>query len=575
MPTKGTEIDIRHLVHIVLRQKKIVAGTVLAAVVLSIVYSFLQTTVYTSSAQVILNTPEAAGVGTASAAYRDPARRLATQIQLFKSTEVAKTAAKKLDGKVSPGSLVGSLSITNSGAADILTVSATDSNPSLASAKANAATKAFVDYSNQQSNTAISKLLESIAKQRDTAKAEFDQLDSQLRQSVNSSSAPSKELSDIQPRRDAAFADYTDLRRKYDALEAQSTLQSQSASIVEPALTPTSPSSPKPVRNTILAAFIGLLLGVGLAFVKDRYDDKIRSPLDLEALTDTPLLGIIPKCDIEAATPASGPKLLTGDPTGFEAFRRLRTNFQYVTLGKGVHSIGMVSARPNDGKTTITANLAACLAQSGLKVILIGADMHKPALHRMLRTSNEVGLSSVLTGTHTLAETLQPITFEGTPTKVWFLSAGPKPPNHSELLGQANMAQLLAELKQQCDFVILDLPPILAVSDALVIGRQVDSLIVVARADESKAADVSHALKAIDNVGSAVLGCVFNAVPRNSGPLGSYYYEYRYDYEYYENYSEVDLNRKLHSNAKEPQLVMPADERVSVSNQRGVSKSSD
>jgi capsular exopolysaccharide synthesis family protein len=205
-----------------------------------------------------------------------------------------------------------------------------------------------------------------------------------------------------------------------------------------------------------------------------------------------------------------------------EAFRTLRTNIQFSSLDNEIRSIVVTSTQPAEGKSTIISNLAVTMAQSGKKVLLIDCDLRKPSVHKKLGISNQEGLTSLLSKEKTMEEVVKTSNINN----FYILTSGPIPPNPAELLGSKRMKSFIAELKGYFDIILLDAPPILAVTDAQILSTLCDGVLLVAAYGQAEKEAVVRAKEAIDKVGGKILGLVINKVPSNSK---SYYY---YNYEY-------------------------------------------
>lgn len=296
--------------------------------------------------------------------------------------------------------------------------------------------------------------------------------------------------------------------------------QAVKATILAPAQVPTDPSSPNFLRNIAAGLILGLLLGVAVAILRRLLDTKIRNEADLEQVTDVPVLGVVP-FDSEAE---NHPVVIRDDPLSVrsEALRRLRTNLQFVEAAEHSRSVVVTSSIPGEGKTTAALNLALSLADAGLNVALVDADLRRPSLARYAGIEGSVGLTTVLIGEADLGDVLQP--YGDSSLRV--LPAGQVPPNPSELLGSGAMAELLERLSAQFDMVVLDSPPLLPVTDGAILGRLAGTTLVVVGADRLHRTQLRGALESLSTAGVHVSGVVLNKVaPHNFGP-----YEYGYTY---------------------------------------------
>ncbi len=209
-----------------------------------------------------------------------------------------------------------------------------------------------------------------------------------------------------------------------------------------------------------------------------------------------------------------------------EAFRSLRTNLQYAALGSPLRILTVTAAGPDEGKSFITANLAVAMAQGGTRVLAVGADLRRPALHRAFGLDYRVGLTSVLMGRMSLEEAVR----HTEPWGVDVLPSGPLPPNPAELLGSRQMAALLEEMKQRWELVLLDTPPVVALSDAALLAARSDGVLLVVTAYQTPRDVVVAARRQLEQVGARILGVVLNRVrPSESGRYHYYYYYYSRD----------------------------------------------
>lgn len=294
------------------------------------------------------------------------------------------------------------------------------------------------------------------------------------------------------------------------------------ATILAPAQVPTAPTSPNVLRNLAVGLALGLILGLGVAMLRNLLDSKVRSEQDVRALTDTPVLGVIAFDD----GVLSHPVILREDPRGApaEAIRRLRTNLQFIGVASESRSIVVSSSVPGEGKTTAAINLAVSLADAGAKVLLVDADLRRPSVAQYLGLEGQVGLTTVLIGKASFADVVQP--YAGTTLDI--LPAGQIPPNPSEMLGSPAMKALLDTATGTYDLVLIDSPPVLPVTDAAVLGRQVNGALFVAGMDRIHRPQMRSALASLETAGCQVLGLVINKIARREA--GAYVYEKGYYY---------------------------------------------
>lgn len=286
------------------------------------------------------------------------------------------------------------------------------------------------------------------------------------------------------------------------------------ATVIDPAVAPTSPTAPRPAANLALGLILGVLLGVGQAVLRSVLDTRLRTVSDVESLTDSPFLGAIGHVDdVSARTSESDGQ----QSAGAEAYRRLRTNVGFVGLGgERRPSMVMTSAMPGEGKTQTVINLGRVLAQAGESVLLVDADLRRPQMASRMSLDGEFGLTDVLTG----RGALQDMVIDVVPGSLAVLPAGTVPPNPSELLGSEAMSHLLATVERQYDHVLFDSPPLLPVTDAVVLAGQTAGVIMVVRSGRMKRPEFESAVGLLGTASVSLLGVVLNDVPSQDG--GSY-----------------------------------------------------
>lgn len=299
------------------------------------------------------------------------------------------------------------------------------------------------------------------------------------------------------------------------------------ASIVDNAQVPETPVSPQPVRNLGLAFVLGLLLGVGVAVLRELLDTSVSSAEDVAEVTPTPILGHI---GADTSAVKRDPAEVLSDVTPWaEAFRVLRTNMQYVEVDQDQRVFVVSSSLPGEGKSTTAVNLAITLALAKQRVALVECDLRRPLIAKRLGLDDGVGTTSVLIGKVALRDALQPYGDTGLDV----LACGPIPPNPSELLQSHAMEKLLGELREQYDIVILDAPPLLPVTDAALLAAQADGALLVVRHGKTTRDQLRHAVERVEAVDAKVIGVVINLAPaRRTGRSYGYGYGYSYGYSY-------------------------------------------
>ncbi|MUL47839.1 polysaccharide biosynthesis tyrosine autokinase [Mycobacterium sp. CBMA293] len=290
--------------------------------------------------------------------------------------------------------------------------------------------------------------------------------------------------------------------------------------IEQPAVVASSPAVPNVVQNIAFGLVAGILFGVALAVGRDALDKTVKKRADLESITNVGIVGDIPLDKDRRAAPAIS---FGGESSHIaESFRKLRTNLSFLAVDNPPRVIVVTSSVPNEGKSTTAINIALALAEIDNHVLLVDGDMRRSIVHRHLKLEGAVGLSTVLSGAVSLPEALQETQFPG----LTILAAGTTPPNPSELLASQATKKLLAELRGQFDYVIVDSPPLLAVTDAALLAASTDGALLLARYGHTKQDQLMYATEALQNVGAALLGTVLTMTPSrdDSYYAGAYHY---------------------------------------------------
>ena len=340
---------------------------------------------------------------------------------------------------------------------------------------------------------------------------------------------------------------YEGLMEKLKEAGVTAGLRSNNIRSVDKARVPTYPSEPNVPRNLAFALALGLSTGIGLAFLLEGIDNTVRTPEQAQAISGLPSLGMIPlgsKSGLEAAakrlTVASSREaveLVTQSRPQSqmaESYRALRTSLLLTSLGGPPKVILITSALPQEGKTTTSINTAIVLAQKGTRVLLIDADLRRPSIHKTLGMGPKTGLSNVLTGNATLQQAV--VRSNILPT-LFVLTAGTPPPNPAELLASSNMKDILAELREQYDHIVVDTPPTLSVTDAVVMSTRADSVVLVIRSGQTTKQALRRSRDLLMQVNARVSGVLLNAVDLSSP---DYYYYYEYQGKYGQRYYQED-----------------------------------
>lgn len=585
-------LELRHYLDILKRQRWLIVEAVVLVAFVAGVFSALQTPVYQATADVLLrpNDPREQIADQATRAPVDLDRYASGQVDVIKSRAVLQAAAKTLGSGTTVAQLQEAVGAGNGASSDKVTVSAKDSDKVWARDAANAVTKAYVENRRQFAVANLDRAAEQIQVKLEDLLAGIAEIENAIAgkpasaRATATPTAPTNEAiapeaptaGPVQPfdagalptdeeglkaARYAAQLQYQSLFSRQQDLVVEASLKQGEAEILDLAQTPGSPISPKPMRNGLLGAVLGLMLGVGAGFLREQLDDRVRSREDAERASGLPVLAELPLDEELAKDDAPQLAMLLRPTSAFaEATRGLRTSVQFLGVDKGVTRLVVTSPVPDDGKSLIAANLAIAFARAGSKTLLVSADLRRPTTGRLFGFNDEkMGLTDLLAVEQTPGNNLirSEHAFSTTRNAPWqttngdapygvgertsildeyvritrveglsLLLAGTIPPNPAELLGSKRMAGLIEELSKAYDMVIFDCPPVLAVSDALVLADKVDGLLLVAAAGETHKGALTRAVEMVATTGNASLGVVLNKVEKSSS---SYYYGTGYE----------------------------------------------
>ena len=283
---------------------------------------------------------------------------------------------------------------------------------------------------------------------------------------------------------------------------------------------PEKPIAPRTSRNLLIGFVMGAVVGLGIAALREALDNTIKNRQTLEQITNVGIVGSIP---IDKERRKQAAIAFEADNSIIaEAFRKLRTNLQFLAVDNPPRVIVVTSSMPHEGKSTTAINIALALAEAEHNVVLVDGDMRRPMLHKYLDLLGPVGFSTVLSGSAGLSDSLQKTRFPG----LTVLTSGTIPPNPSELLGSQSARNLLGQLRAEFDYVIIDSTPLLAVTDAAILAAGADGVLLMARYGHTKREQLSHAVNSLADVGAPLLGTVFTMMPTRGSATYAYGYSY-------------------------------------------------
>ncbi len=486
--------DLRAYGRTIWRHRKLVAITTIVTVAAALALSLVETAKYQATAELIIQPTGAQSLLGGTETSDQEARDVATQTALLQSNAIQDAATKAL-GHVPAVSISGDSANSN-----VVSIAAQSSSGSGAADDANGYAKTYIAYSRQQGAASLVRAGQQIQDSLDSLQLQIAKLpsgSSQLTTALQQRTLLQQQLNDVQV--------------------SENLNQVGGAQMLSAATVAGGPVSPKPIRDGAIALILGVLLGLGLAFVREFLDDKITSREDLERATGRlPVLGQIPRV---AAWRAATNRLVTLDASeeeeiAAEAYRTLRTSIQFLGVDDALKIIQVTSTESAEGKTVTVSNLAVAFASAGRHVALICCDLRRPRLHELFGLPNDVGFTSVVLGEVEAFDALQVVA--GHPNLA-VLPAGPPAPNPSELLGSSRAREAISALAATADLVLIDCPPVLPVSDALVVSGIADATILVASAGSTTRRSIRRALELLRQVDAPLVGTVLN----NAEPLSN------------------------------------------------------
>jgi non-specific protein-tyrosine kinase len=505
------ELELRDYLRVLRRHRVIIVLTVGVVVGLALLVSYLQTPVYAGSARMLIQPrPGITPFDVSNGQSANAAQFVATEIEVIKGEPVQEQVRRQI-GSAPP------ISVRPVGTTSVVQVVAESTDPKRAAAVANAYVEAYIANRRQQG------IDESLATQKEVQgqiailQGQIEALDAQIGATEGSVADSLKAQRQAQVQQQALF------KQTLDQQQVNMALITGGAEVVRSAAVPSSPIKPTPRRNGVLALVVGSLLGISLAFLVEYLDDSIETQEELErVIGDVPVLGQIPEVagwktrDKTQLVAREAPR----SPAA-EAYRALRTAIDFIGIDHPMRTLQVTSPTAGEGKTTTLANLGVTLATAGKRVVIVCCDLRRPRIHEFFGLSNKVGFTSCLVGERRVSAALQEV--PGVP-RLRLLASGPIPPNPSELLASQRAADVFAALAADADIVLIDSPPVLPVTDALVLFRHVDATIMVFGAGSTSRKELAAALARVRQINGPLVGAVLNRVKAEPG----YGYAYRY-----------------------------------------------
>lgn len=497
--------DLQSVLGVIGRHKWSILFIALMTLGVALYVSSLQTDVYESRARVLVTAIEEVSSGSVSVQRPN----LATEAELVSSVAVADIVAERLGIRADRDRLVDGLSVAQLGDTDILDIRYRFPDPEGAERRAQGFADGYLEYRRQIVTAAVNASAEELDRQIEELRRRFQVIQRQL------ATLPSGDSRVLPLRNEAALIQDRLLERQLARLEVASA-SATVGDIVEPARVPASPVSPNHVLNGGLGLAVGLVLGIGSAFVRDRLSERLRSATEVEDYLAAPVLGSIHQInEWRSRKKALLVSLERWRSPPAESYRSLRTNLLSAASAYGVKSVVVTSPSVGEGKTATIANLAVVLARAGKHVSIVSADLRRPRLHQFFGIDGDVGLTDVLSGHVPLRGALQKITLGTSPwigqsaVYVWILPSG-RTTEEQDLLTPDAMERVINELESVSDFVLIDVPPVIPVTDALVVAPVADCVLLVVGPRSITRSTIVSTRQRLDRVGARILGAVLN-----------------------------------------------------------------
>lgn len=527
------DLGLREYLHVLQRRKWIVLLAVVIVPLAAVALALRQSPLYQSSADVLLryqNLPSTiSGINDPNSYsyYVDPVRSTDTQLQVAELPLLANRVASALRKRgVNPGDVAGSTSVAEIGDTDVLEFTAQSGGPTLAAEIATEYARQFTLYHQQLDSGSITSAIKGLRRRIAEVRIQGGH---------------------------GAGRQITELQGKIDQLQTLLTVQTSSAIVVRTA-SGAAKVRPRPTKYGLLGLGLGLVLGIGLALLRDALDTRLRTPDQISHVLRLPLLGRVPPPTRQLQRDSRLAMIAEPTSHGADAYRRLRMNLEFATAGKPSQVIMFASALAKEGKSTTLGNVAVAAALAGKSVALVDLDLRRPSLSRFFRLDgSEPGLSAVVLGHTDLDDALLRVPLEalsrntanhfgvagatargsigppGTATtgSLVVLPSGILPPDPGDFVGLESVGRVVAALRERVDLVLLDVPPLLAVGDALTISGLADALVVVIRSEHARRKITAELAAILARMRVEGLGFVLCGAGEEDAPG---YYGYGYGY---------------------------------------------
>lgn len=475
-----------------------------------------ETPLYQATAVMVVN--PAALVGSNDQNSLQDSQRLTETYTMLVNTQPMRervAAAVGID-EIDPGSI----SVNTVGNTLLIEITVTDVFPEDAADIANAFVSEFQNYIRDQNDSRVEQSLTSVEQQVDFLNMQIEEVDEELL------TADTSEIEGLQQQRRV----YLELVAQLESEAATSSMRASSGSPfiqgVDPAEIPGSPSSPQVMQTTMLGAVVGLLIGTALVALLEYLDNTVKTYADIEEVVAAPLLASIPILPSLRRDPKQIFVSTQPRSNQSESIRLLRTNLTFASVESPLSTLVVTSTLPGEGKSTVAANLAMSIAQSGKLVALLDGDLRKPTLHTIFNVDNVIGTTTFITDSNLRWDS---VAINVSEPRLKVITSGPLPPNPGEIISSDRFRELIHQLTEEFDLVVIDSPPVLGASDALVSGSIADGVLLVTQHGRTRIEEVRNASDLISQSGAWLVGVIINKTKGAvAGGFGGYYHSDEY-----------------------------------------------
>lgn len=498
----------------------------------ALIFSLLSTPIYQTSTRLLVSDPPAMRSIDYSAMVSSQSMT-STYAEMLVDLPVLQGVIDELQLATTPQQLKNSVAVEIVRGTQLLVVTVEDPNPAQAADVANTIGRVFAARIRELQTQRYGATQEGLAKQVSDMEAQINETTQALAVETNAAQKLQLESRLTEYRRL-----YSNLVTNYEQVRLAEAQTSTNVVVAEPASVPVKPVRPRTLTNSLLAALAGMVLAAGAVLAIDLLDDTLKSPETIRTKFNLPLLATIVNHEMEDERPIS---LSAPRSPVTEAFRSMRTNITFAGVDKPIRRILVTSATPQDGKTTVSTNLAVVLAQSEKKVILLDADLRRPQVHRKFGLLNRAGLSEMFVcDLEALPGVIQTVEAPG----LAVVTSGSLPPNPAELLTSHKLTAILDRLAEDYELILIDTPPVLSVTDAVALAPSMDGVILVAKPGKTRLRDLEQTITQLRAVKARILGVVLNDVETTSRKYGYYYGSYYSAYSHYYDEEGTKPRRK-------------------------------